>query len=178
MTLVITITSLHGKTCVGVFKHPHTQALYGGLEYESKFIYIFLKGNRMAENHFNIKVSVDYEIDWERVKDLLISAFEGGSNYWCMIDNENHPYDGNPADAIVDKGQTIWIDEQPDDFLPEDEEEIVHLGKINREIIQERMKKFAEDHQWHFRNFIEENDDSETGDVFLQVMVMGDVVYG
>lgn len=131
----------------------------------------------MAENHFAIKVTVDYEIDWERVKDLLITAFEGGSNYWYIID-DSKPYTGHPADAIIDKGETILINELPDDFLPEDEQEVVNLGRVNREIIEERMKKFAEEHQWHFRNFIEENDDAETADVFLQVMVMGDVVYG
>ena len=31
---------------------------------------------------------------------------------------------------------------------------------------------------WHWRNFINENDDAETADVWFQLAVFGEVVYG
>jgi len=36
----------------------------------------------------------------------------------------------------------------------------------------------GEKYDWHLKNFIEENDDAETADVFLQCCVLGDIVYG
>lgn len=30
----------------------------------------------------------------------------------------------------------------------------------------------------HFGNFISENEDAETGDVFIQLALLGDIVYG
>jgi len=36
----------------------------------------------------------------------------------------------------------------------------------------------AEKYPRHFHNFLEENDDAETGDVFIQCCLFGEIVYG
>ena len=36
----------------------------------------------------------------------------------------------------------------------------------------------ANKYTWHFDNFINDNADAETGDVFLQCSVLGDIVFG
>jgi hypothetical protein len=40
------------------------------------------------------------------------------------------------------------------------------------------LQTMAEKYPRHFADFVAENDDADTGDVFLQCVVLGDVVYG
>jgi len=43
--------------------------------------------------------------------------------------------------------------------------------------VQTALELMAEQYPHHFRDLISENDDIETADVFLQLLVLGDVVY-
>lgn len=42
----------------------------------------------------------------------------------------------------------------------------------------EAMQKMAKDYTHHFDDLIQENDDAITADVFLQLSLFGDVIYG
>lgn len=109
---------------------------------------------------------------------LLVSAFEGGSNYWARIDNSK-PYftAGNekPYTYLPDVpflGGSIAV-EQSDggDYEP-------CPFVLTRERCLAAFQLMAEKHPHHWQAVCVENTDAETGDVFLQLAVLGDVVYG
>ena len=130
----------------------------------------------------------------EQAAYLLCNAFEGGSNYWYMITdytkpeveatplgaNEYHPsyisypFSKGGAVHIVDMEEAYGVD--PEDYEAEGIEVLV----LNHAAIV-RGKKLMEEKEnvkHHFADVLKDNADATTGDVFLQLCLFGDVIYG
>lgn len=110
------------------------------------------------------KQTISLEIDTQRVVDLFISACEGGSNYWCreLTPKGKHR---DPYEAMLGGFAVIEMEN----------------GKkhtVSRESIQKALGAFPSKYPRHFADWIAENDDAETADVFLQLCVFGDAIYG
>ena len=131
----------------------------------------------------------------KQVQTLLTSALEGGSNYWYAIEGVelpkgfthedfkqggkfNDPEDYNTSYVLIaiyprhgcnvlfsdvdnysDIDKTIWS---------------LNLKAIHRGLALIQSPKY----QRHWAEVLRENDDAETGDVFLQLCLFGEVVYG
>lgn len=125
-----------------------------------------------------------------RVKDLLVSAFEGGSNYWYQIvdfqfapgyDYQDFQEGGrmtdpdnyyHPAQLIpFAPGCGLWI-------VDINEGEDSERWLLDRAAMQRGLALMAQNHPHHFADFMEENDDANTGDVFLQLSLFGELVFG
>lgn len=112
-----------------------------------------------------------------RVSDLLCAAFEGGSNHWyCELRVEQYPEGKSKADydcwwiqVPLEEGGVLKFDLK-DDFRNEE-------FRLNLEIITKGLRTMQDKYSWHWADFINENEDAETGDVFLQCCVFGDIVY-
>jgi len=115
--------------------------------------------------------------------ELLITAFEGGSNYWYMIEgiekpeqplavsfeySKNiHPYGLLPfnggavlicdADECDDEGREVW--------------------RLDRDAV-ELGKKLIEEDADCYNDLVGENWDADTSDAFLQLCLFGEMVYG
>jgi hypothetical protein len=120
-------------------------------------------------------MNVQIEIDDERVFHLLTSALEGGSNYWYMM-TEYHIPAGNEAPEFpwhkapfLEGGYTLFADKEN----PEDKTRY----RLNREAMEKGLQLLAKEYPHHFKDFIEENDDAETADVWLQLSLFGEVLY-
>ena len=125
-----------------------------------------------------ITVTTTVVVSDQRIQDLLVTAFEGGSNDWYVIKSFNYP-----------KGQTkesLGI-EFPHAELPLKEGGSLTIGdlsnkKVNkildRAAIVRGLKLMAEKQPRHWTDFMDENDDAITADVFLQLAVFGEVIYG
>ncbi len=135
------------------------------------------------------------ELDLDRIRDLLCCAFEGGSNDWYYICD----YQAPPADKLRLDWQLISelekrVGQKPQCFphldypvseggalvitsLEGDEIRGATRWRLDLETIQRGMKVFREKYPRHYDNWIAENDDAETGDVFLQCCLFGEVVY-
>jgi hypothetical protein len=120
----------------------------------------------------DILVKVQVPITVERIKDLLCSAIEGGSNYWVgTLDRK-----GGITRAQAEYRQDVpfvkggWLE------LIEQDDEKTHRLDIKK--IKSGMQVFATKFPRHFGDFMDENDDAETGDVFLQCCIFGDTIYG
>jgi hypothetical protein len=120
---------------------------------------------------------------------MLISAFEGGSNYWYMIDRydygeyaesdfvgngkfANPEYDGSLhlyLIPFVPGCALIIVDYESDEKTP---------YRLDRPAMERGLKLMQENWPHHWKDFISEYDDSVTGDVFLQLCLFGDIVYG
>lgn len=123
-----------------------------------------------------MKIKVTLDIPEERLSDLLCSALEGGSNYWYCI-----------KDAIYPEGKTkndyeFWHIEVPFDeggaLVIEDIEGDMPDKILDLKSMKKGIRTMARKYPRHFGDFIDENDDAITADVFLQCCLYGETIYG
>lgn len=118
------------------------------------------------------KVLVEHEINDADVADLLCTAFEGGSNYWYMLE-------GYEGDTTGVEFKHIWMPFKPGGAVlvsvPEDDDGKIY--KLNREAVQRGLSLMASEYPHRFRHFLEGDYDADDGDVFLQLALFGDVIF-
>lgn len=131
-----------------------------------------------------MNIEVKQSIPLGRVSDLLTSALEGGSNYWYTIEKAQKPKTwsyssfepkGKPSPYTVDiplnKGGVLFISDMEGD----DEKK---LYRLDLKAIKRGLQVMASNEPKHWGDFMSENDDAITGDVFLQCCLFGEVIYG
>lgn len=111
------------------------------------------------------------------VYNMLVGALEGGSNYWYLIDTEINKFvpelKGEPyVDKLItaiQKGHPVKVvDVESEDFL----------GTLTADSWAKAEKLMIEKHRSHFADVVGGNDDATTADVFFQLAVMGELIYG
>lgn len=126
-------------------------------------------------------VRVTLPISEQRIRDLMCSAWEGGSAYWCQFrsstitpeQKEDHKCRYHWEYPFVEGVDVVLCDStcEADETCPEP-------WVLNRAKIVAGIQTMAEKCPYHFANFLAENDDAETGDVFLQCCLFGDIIFG
>jgi hypothetical protein len=129
----------------------------------------------------------------EQIKNLICEAFEGGSNYWCHIVGYKFP-DGivfedfreggrfGPPEASIGSldywhpSQLIPLHEGCAIVIQADDDK--HRHRLDRIALFCGLQVMADKYPHHWANVVDENDDAETGDVFLQCCLFGELVYG
>jgi hypothetical protein len=119
---------------------------------------------------FNVRISVKKQ----DIQDLLVCAFEGGSNYWY--------------DQLEPLKETIKTGHASDQFygnmmkhgfkLMDKEGENESTYKVTPDQFAAALKLMHDKYPSHFNDVKTENTDASTGDIFLQLLVFGDVIYG
>ena len=111
------------------------------------------------------------------IEDTLVSALEGGSNYWAVvIDMKNKkpqrekPYLPTYITTPLSKDGVL--------ILRDNEEDEGKVLELTREKIMQGIKVMAEKYPKHFGDMIAENGDAITGDVLLQCALFREVKYG
>lgn len=115
----------------------------------------------------NKSVTVDIKVDipLERIKDLLVTAFEGGCNYWLWLGMHRR----DAYKAILEEGKSIDI------YDSEDSNEC--LGSLSLEKIVNALKLLAKgetakgDKRSHFTAQF------ETADILIQLAMFGEIIY-
>jgi len=142
----------------------------------------------MKTTGFTIKTT--REVTREQVANLLCSAFEGGSNYWYRIEKKKAPStyqfrtDPDTIYSHIDyplnpDGYLIVSDFHGADGLDEIVERKLNYASIKRGLqlmAEANAKGLPYGHHWN--DFITDNDDQTTADVFLQFCLFGEVIYG
>jgi hypothetical protein len=134
-----------------------------------------------------IEIQVTTQFQIGHLQDILVSAFEGGSNYW--IDAVRYIYADGVQHSDFDRGgryhdpewsvmyQLPFIDGCGLEItVSEDYDGTVRV--LNRESIADGLVRMQE---WprHFANMLPDGDaDAETGDVFLQCCVLDGIIFG
>lgn len=134
-----------------------------------------------------MQVQQNHEVSDSRLADLLCSALEGGSNYWYRIERaiegkgDVDPWQGDSiktsgayVSAFSTDGALIIQDTTAEEY----EGEEPHPYRLGRTAMMHGLRVMAEKHPRHFADFLTENDDATTGDVFLQCCLFGEVRYG
>lgn len=138
-----------------------------------------------------MKVQVQINIDMKRIADLLITAFEGGSNHW--IQEWSPAMRHNPANnraAIKQALQEVQDEHGIADpvlpyLLPLHPDGEVHIVTIDGDkvelylkLLKHGLERMSVDVPHQFAEFMRENEDAITADVFLQCALFGEEVYG
>lgn len=121
-------------------------------------------------------VNAKVTLSEQRIKDLFTGAFEGGSNYWVRRISHRPDFDGSLTLDENDKLPlnlpfTITYDNP-------DGDDATRRKRISRAAIDKGLSLMAAKAPRHFANILDENDDAETADVFLQFVVLGDIIFG
>jgi hypothetical protein len=139
-----------------------------------------------------IKVTTTQEVSTERIADLLTCALEGGSNYWYMITDRGAPTEIVFRTAISDEDKAsaeivyphIDYPVNPGGFLmigatdDEGDVDMTEVKRLDLDSLAKGLQVMATKYPRHYADFQAENDDAETGDVFLQCCLFGEIVYG
>lgn len=115
----------------------------------------------------------------QRAADLLCSAFEGGSNYWYMIESYVKPeVEGKPwADEYTPAYISIPFSVGGAVIIEDDDGKTFTLNKAaiaQGKTLMENDERYSH----YFADILNENDDAATGDAFLQLCLFGEVIYG
>ena len=128
----------------------------------------------------------DFTTNHEHLTDLLSVATYG--NYWPVIkafksDNERGLFkdcdcrEDKWAKALMEgKGVVVYDNYEMDSELNEGETPTkYHLTMDN---VQKGLELMRDEYPHHYADLMEEEDDAITGDVWLQLAVFGELVYG
>jgi len=120
-------------------------------------------------------MKIETEIPDQRIEDLLVSAFEGGVGYWAQIVGyvlppgvlkpEVAPY----AVLPLREGCAVLVRQTDEQKAPK--------LTLDRDAIAKGLTLMAQRYPRHFSDFMSETDDADTGDVFLQCCLLGEIVY-
>jgi hypothetical protein len=119
-------------------------------------------------------------VSFENIGGLLCSAFEGGSNYWYEIHDYVEPKEITfqamkgevfpHIDYPLNVGGAVIVGDME---APEEAPK-----RLDMAAIKNGLKVMAEKYPHHWQDFVSENDDAITGDVFLQCCLFGEIVFG
>lgn len=128
-------------------------------------------------------MKVELEISSRRIADLMVSALEGGSGYWL----ESATLMSSSALKKIEQPKAPWYDEErifdeafQIEIVEDEPHKKGHNGKwtVTFPSVQQGLRLMAENSGGHFGDFMSENGDAITADVFLQYITFGEVIYG
>ena len=114
--------------------------------------------------------TITTQIPLESVKDLIVSAFEGGSNYWyydLRPDTKRTTIRFWHAELPFRKGRAVYLKDSEGDE-----------HKLDLAAIQRGLNIMSEKYPRHMSDLVAENYDRDTADVLLQCAVLCEVIYG
>ncbi len=136
-------------------------------------------------------VQTSFDVTENMVRNLLVSAFEGGSGYWMYILKYEFPPNTSRKD-FIEGGKHAVKDDVLHDYisipyllpfvkgagvvLQDKEEDATYT--LTKEKMENGLSVMANKYPKHFQNIVDGNDDAETADVFLQCALFGEIVYG
>jgi len=145
-----------------------------------------------AEAAAEFVVSANLNVPEQRIKELICCGMEGGISYWAEIID----YEFAGGLSMADFKQDGKMQEQgnnyfhPSEIIPfskgcsvvlrqtELEGEEADVWRLNRAAIVDGLRVMMNKYPKHASNFLDENEDAETGDVFIQCCLLGEVIYG
>lgn len=115
------------------------------------------------------------EVPQRRVIDILITAVEQGCGHWCNLTGWPSLPRGMDLFDKFALNNAGWMEFTVKDDGGRLTDEKHTLGWV---AIQKGLKVMAEKYGRHFGDFMVDNHDAETADVFLQCCLLGEVRYG
>ena len=123
-------------------------------------------------------MKVKVEVADQMIEDQIVCALEGGSNYWYYLPDlsmikgikSGEPLAIRLTDAVLNHGIVVPV------YDIDDEDEL--LGELSRDSIQKALDIMSKDYPDAFAEVLNESGDANTADIFFQLSVMGEIVFG
>jgi hypothetical protein len=120
-------------------------------------------------------ITVQTKITDEQFKDMLCCACEGGSNYWIeKVDIESRPKQAEYWHESPVYGGHLAFHISEDEPI-KDKGSVYKLTKDN---LEKGAQIMADKYPHHFADWMNDNSDAITGDVFLQCCLFGEAIFG
>lgn len=116
-----------------------------------------------------------FSVTKEQLADVLCSAFEGGIGYWAAVDSY-HPVDfeGHAWEhPLLAHGWVKLRDKTGEGGFPG-----ADVAKLDMEALKRGLRVLAKKYPKRLSEIMSGDEDAETGDVFVQCCVFGEVVFG
>lgn len=137
----------------------------------------------LAPRVFPESATIPVDVQYQVIEDWLVTALEGGSNYWYYLpflsvlpmDNAGEPLAIQIAKACWYGGTEVDVydaEEVQANGKPEPGAE--PIGKISRANLERGCRMYLEDD----RGAMDDDCDADDADVWFQFVVMGEIVYG
>lgn len=134
----------------------------------------------------NVKITI--KITAQKIADMMISAIEGNHMtrswcaglYWNTQEATPPNWTGGPWYAnpdMYDGCFQIEVHEIVDESKPAQGDN-VKIHKCNQFAVQRGIELMARSNPRHFGDWMADQDDGETADIFLQCVALGEVRYG
>lgn len=125
------------------------------------------------------RIAITATVDWSKITNAIIGAFEGGSTYWLREYDYTYRPEGVEGNPLYAEDQ-FWAKGGKMNLIyddPEDQEQRAtkEVGLLE---IKAGLRTMAEKDPRHFGDLVSENDDADTHDVFIQHVLFGEVIYG
>ena len=131
-----------------------------------------------------LMIVLQREVSRETLENIFVTALEGGSNYWYLINsktikkirdavpNSVDPYTSTALfKAVMDFGVEVEVHDI------EDTDEL--LGVLSYKTITKKLQLLANSpYNWALKDELDENGDANSSDVVFQYLVMEDVLFG
>lgn len=126
-------------------------------------------------------MKIEIDITPHQLVDMFVTAIEGGSTYWCQglfkltgPEPEVRPWYSAP-NIWADPNTTIEVH-----YDDPDKPEGNGAGRKTLRVadLQTGVQAMADKYPSHFADWLLQESDADTGDCFLQCIVLGDCVYG
>jgi hypothetical protein len=137
----------------------------------------------MNNDKIRMNIEIKIELTREVLEDIFVTALEGGSNYWYLIQEQAIKKIREVVpDRTIPISEALFsavYDHDVDIDIHDLEESEKVIGTISMTTMNERIQQCAtDDNSWAILNEINENGDATSSDVIFQYIVMGEVVFG
>lgn len=132
-----------------------------------------------------MSVSISVDIPTSTIRDLLVGAVEGGSNYWATF-----RLDPNFTKSVTESDKAAYVEQEGGEYcahydvknsnycLRVSDAEGGSTYNVTFDSFVNGLSVMANRYPRHFKDVITLNFDAETSDVFVQCAVFGEIVFG
>lgn len=131
---------------------------------------MFITKNDNTMANINIKIEKSFELSSQDIDDLMVTALEGGINYWCgkAIMNEPEKFKGKFASDVISLGGTLTLcDAESDD-----------KWELTLEKFMNGIKYVVERFGYTDAEDLMDNQDADTADLIVQYALFNEIVFG
>lgn len=137
-----------------------------------------------------LSVPMTVEVPWDAVTNAIVGALEGGYSPWMhAFRPTNEPISIGLADAARGGENTVWYNDpafwigggtaaMEYDRAEDGEGDGKGRMTIGQSDLKRGIELMAQKAPRHFADLVGENDDAITHDVFMQMIVFGEIIYG
>ena len=129
-----------------------------------------------------LSVTKTFNLTYEHFENVIVTALEGGSNYWYIINADEFkkylPQIAGTFNALTERISKALYENSKFKMNVYDQETDELLGTVTQESMIKAFKIASDKYSHNFNNILSDDYDADDADVLFQLAVMGEVVFG